>query len=460
MALKLYDSFINDKEIKIFVLIVLEEKGKIFHNMMINEFGKTHIPMKFTWEMTEKCNLDCKLCYSRDIASDRKKELSTEQSIKLINKLEEENVLYLFLDGGEPLMRYDFFQLLPLITDKFCTWLSTNGTLIDRRVARDLKKNHVNTVFVSLHGSNEKIHDSITQKSGAYRKTIEGIENLKSAGVRTMLSCQISKLNRDDIKEYVRICKFYNIEKINFLRPYPIGRGKENYEELALSAGEYERFAREIVNICDEYQVAYGHSFGYKNHNCCKQAFSCDSEGKLMNCPYLRFLPRIGDALAENLVDVWNSKISMEIRKLSDNIPTECVKCTNVDDCQGGCTAGRLLANRNGRDSICDCSNVKYVRNDYVKAGYPRVDLELGIKLFLYHTKTGKEYTLNSLSFLVWKILEEPKTENEICDFFYKAGMTEKRKILQEVQRICNLLLALDIISVDYGTDKYRFSKK
>lgn len=420
---------------------------------MINEFGKIHIPMKFTWEMTERCNLDCKLCYSRNIESDRKKELSTEQSIKLINKLEKENVLYLLLDGGEPLMRNDFFQLLPLITDKFCTWLSTNGTLVDKEAATELKKHHINTVFVSLHGSNENIHDFITQKNGAFRKTIAGIENLKNAGVSTMLSCQISKLNREDIKEYIRLCKFYNIEKVNFLRPYPIGNGKENYEKLALSAGEYEHFAREIINICDEYQIVYGHSFGYKNHNCCKQAFSCDSEGKLMNCPYLRFLPRIGDALSENLVDVWNCETSMMIRNFSDNLPAECDKCMNADECQGGCTAGRLLANKIEKDSICGCSNITYVRNDYVKAGYPRVDLEMGIKLFLYHTKKGKEYTLNSLSSLIWEMLEVPRTEGEICNLFCRAGMAEKRQILQEVQRICNLLLVLDIISVDYGID-------
>lgn len=419
--------------------------------MRINEFGKTHIPMKFTWEMTEKCNLNCKLCYSRDAESDRKKELSTEQSITLINKLEKENVLYLFLDGGEPLMRYDFFDLLPVITSKFCTWLSTNGTLIDKEAARELKKSHINTVFVSLHGSNERIHDTITQKKGAFKETIKGIENLKNTGVHTMLSCQISKTNVKDIEEYIKLCKFYNIEKINFLRPYPLGNGKENYKQMVLTEGEYEWFVKDIINLCDRYDIAYGHSFGYKNHNCCKQAFSCDSEGNLMNCPYLRFLPRIGNALSQNLVDIWNSDVSVKIRNFSDNIPTECTNCINVSDCQGGCTAGRLLADEKKSDSICGCKNVRYIRNDWVKVGYPRVDLELGIKLFIYNTKTGKEYTLNSLSALVWEILEVPRTENEIGMFFYRAGLTETERIRREVQKICSLFLTLDIISVDYG---------
>lgn len=120
-------------------------------------------------------------------------------------------------------MREDFFQLLPQITSRFCTWLSTNGTLIDRNSAMELKKNNINTVFVSLHGSNENIHDLITQKKGAFKECIAGIENLKKENVSTLLACQISKLNIDDVEEYIKLSKFYEITKINFLRPYPIG---------------------------------------------------------------------------------------------------------------------------------------------------------------------------------------------------------------------------------------------
>lgn len=50
-----------------------------------------------------------------------------------------------------------------------------------------------------------------------------GIENLKKENVSTLLACQISKLNIDDVEEYIKLSKFYEITKINFLRPYPIG---------------------------------------------------------------------------------------------------------------------------------------------------------------------------------------------------------------------------------------------
>lgn len=299
-----------------------------------------------------------------------------------------------------------------------------------------------------LHGSNEKIHDFITGTQGAFKKTIEGIEALRMQKVNTMLSCQVSRENINDIEEYIKLCKFYEIRKINFLRPYPIGNGKDNYENMALCANEYERFSREIVNLCSKYDVGFGHSFGSKNHNCCKQAFSCDSEGNLMNCPYLRFLPRIGNILTDNLVNIWNSKACMEVREYAENNIEKCVKCVNVRDCQGGCTADRMLGA--GKDRICGCQNIRYMRNNDVKAGYPRVELELDIKLFLYNTKTGKEYVLNSLSALVWELLEFPRTEDEICIYFSKAGITDMTRALSEVQKICNLLLELNIISVNY----------
>ena len=205
--------------------------------MKINEFGKMHIPMKFTWEMTEKCNLNCKMCYSRDCNSDGKKELSTKQSIYLLNKLEKENVLYMFLDGGEPLLRPDFFELLPLITSRFCTWLSTNGTLIDMSVAKQIKKSHLNTVFVSLHGSNEKLHDFITGTEGAYNKTINGIDALKKEKVNTIVIGYNKGLKQKGIKNEILTNK--EKAKIN-----------QSFVSIPLS-----RMINRIENKCEEHNI-------------------------------------------------------------------------------------------------------------------------------------------------------------------------------------------------------------
>lgn len=418
--------------------------------MAINDYGKQHIPMKFTWEMTERCNLNCKMCYSIDKNSCNKKEMSTEEIFKMLKILESNNVLYLFLDGGEPLLRKDFFEILPEVTKRFCTWISTNGTLINAQVAKKLKENNVNTVFVSLHGSNAEIHEKITQTNGSFNKTIEGIKNLISNNVATMTTFQVSKLNKDNIEEYVNICKELKVRKINFLRPYPLGNGIENYKKYGLTASEYEVFTYKVKEICEKYDMDFGHSFGKENHNCCIQAFSCDSEGKLMNCPYLRFMPRLGDILTDDILKVWNSEQALKIRNYSDNKPSECIECTNYESCRGGCTAGRILEGMKiHKDIICGREKIYIKRNPNIKVAYPRVDLDLQIKMFLYNPQSGKEFVANTLTTFIWEILEEEKTEEEIFNALRKVGINIDKNIVDKIRKTCDLMKQLGLLFIE-----------
>ncbi len=323
--------------------------------MKLNKYGKSHIPMKFTWEMTEKCNLNCSMCYSIDCNSKFKKELSTEQAIQLFKILEINQVLYLFLDGGEPLLREDFFYLLKHSTSKFCTWVSTNGTLIHNKEARLFKKYNIGTVFVSLHGHNDVIHEKVTQTPNSFKQTVSGIEALIRNDVSTMTTIQVSKLNIDDIEQYILLCKELQIPKINFLRPYRLGKQIENFDRYSLTPNEYKYVTNIIEQKCKKYNIEYAHSFGLKNHNCCKQAFSADVSGNLMNCPYLRNLPRLGNVFAKSLLNIWNSEESLSIRNSYKKPPHKCTKCNNVEFCSGGCMAGRIQEQESymDKDPIC-----------------------------------------------------------------------------------------------------------
>lgn len=323
--------------------------------MQLTEYGKLLIPFKFTWEMTERCNLNCSLCYSINDKENMKRELNTKEAKKLLDILEKNKVLYLFLDGGEPLMREDFFELLNISTKRFCTWLSTNGTLIDKESATKMKKYNIGNVFVSMHGSQERVHESVTNVKGSFNKTLSGIENLKKQDVPITPVFQISKKNIDNIKDYIKFQKELNMKKIQFLRPYPIGNGMKSYKKLSLEPKQYSEIVKLIDSECKKNHIGYSHSFEGKNHNCCKQAFSCDTSGDFMNCPYLRFLPRLGNAIEDEAITVWNSKSSMFIREYYKNIPKDCNLCENSEDCNGGCTADRLLFAKdiNTKDSIC-----------------------------------------------------------------------------------------------------------
>ena len=87
------------------------------------------------WLVTLRCNLRCSHCY---VASPREsQELSTEESVKFIRHLGELGVPWMFLSGGEPLLRKDIEVILRELREAgIRVLLSTNGTLITPEIAK------------------------------------------------------------------------------------------------------------------------------------------------------------------------------------------------------------------------------------------------------------------------------------------------------------------------------------
>ncbi len=81
----------------------------------IAEYGVTKpqrlaAPFLVVWNYTNACNLRCRHCYQR-AAKPAPDELSTEESLKLVDRLYEAGVVSVAFSGGEPLMRSDFFEV-------------------------------------------------------------------------------------------------------------------------------------------------------------------------------------------------------------------------------------------------------------------------------------------------------------------------------------------------------------
>ncbi|XQC05621.1 radical SAM protein [Arcobacter cryaerophilus gv. pseudocryaerophilus] len=91
------------------------------------------------WNMTNRCNLLCHHCYSKASANE-KESLSLEDILKTIPKLKIANINFVIFSGGEPLLRKDIFEIAQCMKDnKIMTYLSTNGTYINRK---ECTKNH------------------------------------------------------------------------------------------------------------------------------------------------------------------------------------------------------------------------------------------------------------------------------------------------------------------------------
>lgn len=149
----------------------------------------------------------------------------------MIDDLSAFHVPVLLLSGGEPLLRWDIFDLIAHAAERnLRVVLSTNGTLIDRSTSRHLKSLGVSYVGVSLDGV-EEAHDTFRGQKGAFAAALEGIRHCLAVGLRVGLRFTITRDNLKELEEILYLVEEEKIPRICFYHLVYAGRGSKLVEQ-------------------------------------------------------------------------------------------------------------------------------------------------------------------------------------------------------------------------------------
>ena len=158
-------------------------------------------------------------------------ELTNQEAKIFIRGLSEFNVPVLLFSGGEPLVRDDFFDLVKYTASLgIRATVSTNGTLIDRNIARKLKSMGVGYVGISLDGMGEN-NDRFRGKPGAFNAAVRGIRNCLDVGQKVGLRFTINKHNYKDLNKILDLVEEEEIPRVCFYHLVYTGRGSEMIKE-------------------------------------------------------------------------------------------------------------------------------------------------------------------------------------------------------------------------------------
>ncbi|NLB34778.1 MAG: radical SAM protein [Elusimicrobia bacterium] len=159
----------------------------VFRAVLSRAFG-IHRPVTASWNITARCNLRCKHC---GVYLNQPAELSTKDALKLAEFLKAKGIPWVFISGGEPLLREDLGIIIEKLTSLgIGVGLSTNGLLIPSRL--DMLKG-VDKLIMSFDGPPE-VHNHI-RADGAYEKLMKSIELLKGTDMTLHLTAVILKTN-------------------------------------------------------------------------------------------------------------------------------------------------------------------------------------------------------------------------------------------------------------------------
>jgi radical SAM protein with 4Fe4S-binding SPASM domain len=156
-------------------------------------------PVNGTFELSERCNLSCSMCYVRQSAKDhaqRLKELSASEWLRLAQDAADNGMVFLLLTGGEIFLRSDFFEIYgPLRRMGLVLTLYTNGTLITDETARRLADAPPNVTEITLYGASAAVYEAVTGVRGSYAHCLAGIEALLRHGIPLGLKTTLSRQN-------------------------------------------------------------------------------------------------------------------------------------------------------------------------------------------------------------------------------------------------------------------------
>ncbi|NCD25857.1 MAG: 12,18-didecarboxysiroheme deacetylase [Deltaproteobacteria bacterium] len=195
------------------------------------QFAKDKKPV-VVWNMTQRCNLKCVHCYAHAVEpSSHKDPISTDQAKIMIDDLAAFGAPVMLFSGGEPLVREDLVELAKYATSKgMRAVISTNGTLITKTKARELKEVGLSYVGISLDGA-EAVHDQFRGVQGAYKLALKGVENCQAEGLKVGLRFTINKRNVAEIPHLFNLVEQLEVPRICFYHLVYSGRGSELIKE-------------------------------------------------------------------------------------------------------------------------------------------------------------------------------------------------------------------------------------
>jgi len=284
--------------------------------------------------ITDKCNLQCKGCYSYIDDRNKKQEMTFEEIQLILKKLKEAGLKNLIISGGEPFIREDIINILEYakcnigIKNISCI---TNG-IFDTDIYIKASK-YLDDLTFSLDSC--KKENSLIRGPLVFEKVENTIDILKQH-INVSLIFTLHKKNIADIENMREYARLKNVN-YNFSLLTVKSSLAEDLKDIYFEDKDYDDLSFVICNykITDSSLKSQLHCT-----SCCgagKTLISISAKGDILPCHMFtenEFI--MGNALNDNILQIINNKNNI-FNELNVNQFDECSNCEFKYLCGGGC---------------------------------------------------------------------------------------------------------------------------
>lgn len=217
---------------------------------------ETRVPLNVMFSVTNRCTARCSYC---QIPKRQQRELTTAESLDLIDQLAAEGTQRIGLWGGEPLVRDDIGELVDRAKQRgMYVTLDTNGHLLEQRIDQLASLDHL---LISFDGSPEA--HAANRGEDTFPVVMRAIE-LASGRLPLWTITVLTKHNLDCIDYILEMSRKYRFIPTFQLLHHNEFLGR-NHANLVPSREEYRRAIRHLIRRKRE-GVWMGSSYKYLSY--------------------------------------------------------------------------------------------------------------------------------------------------------------------------------------------------
>ncbi len=186
-------------------------------------------PLLCFYELTQACDLVCEHCRACARPDPHPDELTTEESIRLIDQLADfPNPPTLILTGGDPFKRRDLFALCEYAVGmELDVAITPSATpLVTEPSIRRLRAAGISRLAISLDGADAAMHDTIRGVCGSFDRSIDILREASFVGLSTQVNTTLTPRNVDQIDHMAELLATLDIQMWSVFFLVPTGRAQ------------------------------------------------------------------------------------------------------------------------------------------------------------------------------------------------------------------------------------------
>jgi MoaA/NifB/PqqE/SkfB family radical SAM enzyme len=191
-------------------------------------------PLFISWQITRDCDLACLHCCTESAPGKRlPDELDREEMMRVTGEIIRNEVPYVMLCGGEPLVVPHFFELAEALGAAGVQLkIETNGQRFDDAVAARLARLPVRSVQVSLDGDTQEVYER-QRPGGSLAKAHAACGAARAAGLPLEVTFAPTRLNIHDAAAVIRRARELGAFRFNSGQLMRVGTAARHWQRLA-----------------------------------------------------------------------------------------------------------------------------------------------------------------------------------------------------------------------------------